>query len=325
MYKKSEKNLWVGRYDAYDGELGYRWHNCIQFIDIENKESFPDINTDIIHVAFLGFCCDEGVNRNRGRVGASNGPNIIRKFTSNLSWLYDTNVKIFDAGNVFCDNGILPESQELLGNCVDILLKNNIFPILLGGGHEIAYGNFLGLYPHTKKKKLAIINIDAHFDMRKDPNTPTSGTSFLQISDFLKNKKEDFHYYCLGIQKLANTKALFQEVKNKDVSFLEAQTLLNMNTPDIRQYIQETFAPFDSIYLSIDMDAIDSAFAPGVSAPCVQGLYPNIVSEIIKAVIKTKKVISVDIAELNPDFDIDNRTARLSSTFLFDILNSRVL
>ncbi|MDI9355967.1 MAG: formimidoylglutamase [Chitinophagaceae bacterium] len=325
MYKKTEKNIWVGRYDVYDGELGYRWHNCIQFIDIENKESFPGTNFAITNVAFLGFCCDEGVSRNRGRIGASHAPNIIRKFASNLAWHYDTNVKIFDAGNVFCDNGILPESQELLGNCVDTLLKNNIFPILLGGGHEIAYGNFLGIYPHIKRKKLAILNIDAHFDMRKDPNTPTSGTSFLQISDFLKNKKEDFHYYCFGIQRFANTKALFQEVKNKEVTFLEAQTLLNMSIQNIQQYIQETLTPFEAVYLSIDMDSIDSAFAPGVSAPCVQGLYPHIVSEIIKTVLKTKKVISVDIAELNPEFDIDNRTARLSSTFLFDIINSSVL
>ncbi|MDX5418323.1 MAG: formimidoylglutamase, partial [Hymenobacteraceae bacterium] len=67
MYKPSTKAAWLGRTDAQDGTLGFRWHQAMQFLNL--SESIPAAKPNEAAFAFLGFCCDEGVSRNMGRVG----------------------------------------------------------------------------------------------------------------------------------------------------------------------------------------------------------------------------------------------------------------
>ena len=81
-------------------------------------------------------------------------------------------------------------------------------PIILGGGHETAYGHYLGVRNYIgKEAKLGIINIDAHFDLRPYNEQPSSGTMFRQILE----QDENSSYLVLGIQRYGNTQALFDK------------------------------------------------------------------------------------------------------------------
>jgi formiminoglutamase len=77
----------------------------------------------------------------------------------------------------------------------------------------------------------------------------------------------------------------------------------------------------DFIYLTIDLDGFSSAYAPGVSAASPMGFSPDIVLEALKVILDTKKMISMDIAELNPALDRDNQTAKLAASLVHFIIH----
>ena len=83
------------------------------------------------------------------------------------------------------------------------------------------------------------------------------------------------------------------------------------------EYIQEQILWFldsvNKVYLSVDMDGFSSAFAPGVSAPSPMGFSPQIAFRVFELIAKSKKLIAMDVVELNPRFDQDQATARLAA------------
>lgn len=316
MYKSPDKALWKGRTDTYDGINGLRWHHVIQMLDMARPLA-PSPQKK--RFALLGFASDEGVRKNMGRKGASEGPQAIRKMAANIPWHFGDSVALCDAGDVICANGNLEIVQRLLGQKVATLLEAGFFPILLGGGHEIAFGHFLGVYAQHSNKKIGIINIDAHFDLRDDPHAPTSGTPFLQAARFMEQEGRPFQYLCLGIQPAANTRALYKAAAERKVQYLEAATLFQLSTGEIEKIIHKYTKAVDVIYLTVDLDCIDAAFAPGVSAPCAFGLSPQQVGELVRIILATGKVVSCDIAEMSPPYDQDNRTARLAAQLVFRV------
>src|SRR5699024_369391 len=152
----------------------------------------------------VGVGCDEGVRRNKGRVGAREGPDAIRKMLAKLPNHIDA-TSIIDIGNIRCEGEDLDGAQAEMGKTVADLLQKEATPIILGRGHETLYGHYLGVREFIGvNASLGIINIDAHFDMR-DEEEATSGTMFKQILD----GDDKAGYLCLGIQKTGNTQALF--------------------------------------------------------------------------------------------------------------------
>ncbi len=323
MYQPPQKGNWQGRTDPLDGEEGNRWHHVIEMVDLSEPNTSQAKEQH--NIAFLGFCSDEGVRRNKGRVGAQAGPASIRKFMANQAVHFvNSRVRLYDAGDVICKGDGLEQAQEMLGKKVSLLLQNNYFPILLGGGHEIAYGHFLGIFDYlsTQKKTVGIINLDAHFDLRNYESQGSSGTPFLQIAKMLDKEPMKFQYLALGIDEASNTKALFNRVQSLGVDWVSSDEIVNDGVEVAYQAIEHMSEKVDQIYLTIDLDVLNGAYAPGVSAPGVIGLKPHAVRQIIKDVLNKKKTVSIDIAELNPLLDVDNRTSRLAAHLIYDIIKN---
>ena len=162
-------------------------HEKVQCVPLDELQTAQD------HFAILGYCCDEGVRLNQGRIGAKNGPNAIRKALGKMPNHLSTNQNLIDAGDLSYQNGKLEDIQDLLSDHVFELLCKNAFPILLGGGHDIAYAHYNGIKKYLLSQKrrpsIGIINFDAHFDLRSDDNGPNSGTPFFPIA----NENEPFH------------------------------------------------------------------------------------------------------------------------------------
>ena len=304
------KDLWTGRIDSEDGDLGLRIHQVINdYSTFETSSIEPKV--------FLGFCSEEGVERNKGRIGAKDAPDIIRKSLANLPVHFESNNSIFDTGNIYCDNHNLEEAREEQIHQVDSVLRQNHFPIVIGGGHETALGNFLAFAKNYKK--IAIINLDAHFDLRQPTPISTSGTPFYEMSEYCKQHDILFNYMPIGIQELGNTTALFARAEKLNVNFILADEIhfnLNLTLDKIREYI----AQFDAIYVSLDMDVFDVAYAPGVSATTINGLSPFQVKYILKVLMNSNKVKLFDLVEYNPQFDVDNSTSKLAAQMIYEIL-----
>lgn len=310
MIKLTDKNIWTGRFDDEDGELGKRWHQVV-----ESKTFSQLAPIEKPNLAFLGFCSDEGVRRNKGRVGAKDSPDIIRKALANLPYDLDAKKSIFDFGNIVLEEGNLEKARDTQVECVSELLKNNYFPIVLGGGHETALGDFLAM--DSQFKNIGIINIDAHYDIRIPIENSTSGTPFFEMAHHCNLNGKKFNYFTIGIQKTGNTAALFQRAEEMGVETVLADEVhVDLNYA-IRK-MEDFIVHHDAIYLSLDLDVIDGAFAPGVSAPAVNGLTSFQVKSIIKNVIESNKLKLFDVVELNSNYDQDNRTAKLAAHLIWE-------
>lgn len=314
MYQKPDPKLWHGRQDGSDYNH-LRWHQGIKMMDLSQNLPIGNKAT-----ALLGFACDEGVRRNEGRAGASNGPNALRNACRNLPWHFPESFTLFDAGNIVCEANRLESAQSDLGNLVHQLQKKQYFTTIIGGGHEVLFGHYQGLRKAHPKAKIGIINFDAHFDMRAlNPAIgPTSGTGFWQIT-----QTEPLYYLVLGIQKSGNTRALFNFAKEKQVQMVHAVDFRTELLNDLITKVQDFILAVDYVYLTICLDVFAAAYAPGVSAPTAFGLIPDaIFREVLLTITRSPKLISMDIAELNPQFDEGDRTAKLAAQLLFETLDS---
>src|SRR5262245_23827612 len=152
----------------------------------------------------VGFPQDEGVRRNYGRPGAALAPQEIRRYLYRLTpWdgMHGTDLTInppLDVGDIHID-GALEDSQHSLAIVIGHLLEAGTIPIILGGGHETAYGHFLGY--RMAQKSPGIINLDAHLDVRPlIQGRAHSGSPFRQALEYAPNPLPGHHYVCLGAQ-----------------------------------------------------------------------------------------------------------------------------
>ena len=323
-YKTTNKTVWQGRIDSESNFDAFRWHQWVETIDLRKDDLVP--YTGKLGLAFIGFCCDEGVRRNKGRTGAAKGPSSIRKELANLPCRFTQEVHLFDAGDVFCENISLEESQSLLSKAVSKILSLNLFPIVLGGGHEVAFGHYNGILDYLKQKNdkpnIGIINFDAHFDLRPYPNGGSSGTMFRQIADICKEQELQYSYLCAGVQKHRNTVDLFKTADSLGATYILAREFVNSDNWHILEALDDFIKRQDHIYVTICSDVFSSAFAPGVSATQPLGIDPTKAVKFLNYILKSNKVISFDIAEVSPRFDQDNTTANLASALIFSMINA---
>lgn len=309
---------WTGRIDSRELYDAFRWHQWVRPIDLTSDKI--DLPPYKIGIAFIGFACDEGVKRNLGRTGAAKGPASIKKELCNLPCSFTEDLRLFDAGTITCGDGDLENSQTALAIAVAKLTHLNLFPVILGGGHEVAYGSYTGLLRsgHTP----GIINFDAHFDIRPYQDKGSSGTMFRQIYDDLNMAEKPFNYFAIGIQKRGNTVDLFKTADLMKAEYLMAKEI---GEGDLTQAYEKLDAFLDrqsQLYVTICTDVFSSAFAPGVSATQPLGLHPERILRLFKRIFSTGKVMLFDIAEVSPRFDNDNVTSNLAATFVFAAINS---
>ena len=302
---------WSGRVDLPEDASTRRWH---QWVRAPHAGAAPG-------VAVLGFACDEGVRRNHGRVGAAEGPAALRRMLSNLPVLDDA--PLYDAGTVACVDGDLEAAQEQYAGRLAALLDAGHLPVGLGGGHEIAFATYMGVARHLREQRprLAIVNIDAHFDLRRQEQG-SSGTPFLQAIEHAAALGLSLDYLVYGVSASANTRALFDTADALGVHYVRDDELGLLELPQRLAELKEKLARVDAIYLTIDIDGLPHAVAPGVSAPAARGVPMEVVEPLLDAVVATGKLKAMDVAELSPPLDRDNVTARVAARLIHRVAHA---
>jgi len=302
-------SVWQGRVDAAEGPLGRRWHQVMQAASAATPRG-----TTVL----LGFACDAGVARNHGRIGAAEGPRAIRRALANMP-LHEC-TQLADGGDIVCSADALEAAQGGLSQAVADQLAAGRFPLTLGGGHEMAWGSFSGLAQHlgtAAAPRIGVVNFDAHFDLRRDVRA-TSGTPFLQIANECARRGWPFQYACLGGSRYANTQALFARAEELRVLWQLDEMLSVAGTmPALEAFVGSC----DAVYLTFCLDVLPGAVAPGVSSPAARGVGLDILEPLIDAVCASGKVRVADVAEMNPRFDSEGRTAVVAARIAARIAN----
>lgn len=299
-----DMSLWQGRQDPEDGELALRWHDKVQPWAAGAQEAAG--------VVLLGFACDEGVHRNKGRIGAAGAPQAVRKLLANTAW--HLSCPVYDGGDVCCTDGNLDAAHGHLAERVAAALELGHFPLVLGGGHEVAFGSWSGLNRHLGGEgRVGIINFDAHFDLRMKQELASSGTPFFQIAEQCAAQGTSFHYACLGVAETANTQALFARADELGVWYVEDEAMSERALPTLLSGLDAFIAQCDHLYLTIDLDVLPGAVMPGVSAPAARGVELAVIEPLIAHIRASGKLRLADLAEYNPTLDQDNRSARVAA------------
>jgi len=315
-YQPPQESIWKGRQDS---DVKERFFENITFVDLL-KVSLEQSTGQVY--GFVGFASDEGVERNMGRRGAIKGPEAIRKALANFPLHQLLGASFIDVGDVMCEDDNLEEAQQALGEVVFELLSKGIFPIVFGGGHEVSWGMHQGISAAETTKSVAVINFDAHLDLRPllKGVLGSSGTSFLQIAKSYETRGLEFEYVCIGLQQTGNTESLLEVARQHAAKMVLAEEFF-MHGPEksleiIRTIIQKKMA----IHLTICLDVFAAAFAPGVSSPQVLGLLPWHVMLGLKELARSGLVIGFDIAELSPPLDTQDMTAKLAASLVAHFL-----
>lgn len=297
--------LWTGRFDGEDP----LYHRIFQRVSVEENYETISPNDFVLH----GFAVDEGVKRNKGNVGAKDAPDIIRKNIANFP-VVNANFSLKDFGNITCENGDLETAQNLLAEKVKIVLEKGGKSIVFGGGHEVMFAHYSGVRKAFPDKKIGIINIDAHFDNREiDPNIgASSGTGFWQIA-----QNENLNSLHIGIQRNSNTLKLFDTAHQLGIKYILADEIFFENLPNIYEKLDDFTNNIDILYITICMDVFNASIAPGVSAPSYNGLFADAAfMHLYRKLLQSETLVALDIAEVNPSRDENERTSRLGANLV---------
>jgi len=272
------------------------------------------------HIGVLGFESDEGVRRNQGRVGAAEGPAALRRALAPLALhgpLATGEVAICDHGDAVTHGQDLEagqaEAAALVARALDA--DGARLVVVLGGGHETAWASYRGLRASRRcgeDTRWGVLNLDAHFDLRHEGRA-TSGTPFAQMSTAEAAAGRALRYAVIGIAEPSNTPALVATARELGVTWMTDLECAEGGAPAIAAFVADFAADLDVLYLTIDLDVLPAAVAPGVSAPAALGVEAPLVAAAVRAAAATGGLALVDVVELCPRLDVDARTARTAA------------
>lgn len=298
---------WCGRTDAEANGEAWYWHQVVRPLDLMREQPMEK------SIVLVGCCTDEGVKRNQGRAGAAAAPDAIRAFLAPLPHHSDSRQIMWDAGNILQPDNHLEKTHDVIDRVVRQLIRKKCFPVLLGGGHDIAYPHFCGIQKALgQETNIGIVNFDAHLDLREDQSRH-SGTPFYQIA---KENKGRFHYLCLGIQTFSNTPFHMQRANELGVETVGSEHFVMPYWEHIQRKLTDFINRVDVVYVTVDMDGFAASYAPGVSAPSPLGFSPDVVLASLQLIARSGKLVSLDVVECNPLFDVDGHTARLAARLI---------
>ena len=249
------------------------------------------------------------------RRGTSRAPDIIR-LASNQSEFFKregkiiptspmrgslSDKKILDIGNV---------ERESLPSVICHLISNGKLPIIMGGDHSITtialkqIGKMLG--------KVSVFYFDAHPDFVSSTNN-YYGSVMTDSAEFI-----DFKNSMLIGTRAAEAEELDDAAKVG----LEVITPLDLAEVGLSRLAGRLADDRQrKKYVSVDLDCLDPAFAPGVSVPCPGGLSSTELLYLVKRIVNSG-IIAMDIVELSPDFDLNNITAWLAARIISESMAS---
>ncbi len=253
-----------------------------------------------------------------GRVGAAGGPLAFREAFNRLPSL-----KGIDFGDVHPMTDAIEQNHAIAAERVANAQTETGLTVVIGGSHDHGYSQLKGIKA-SGAKRLGCINIDAHLDVRKPNPLITSGSPFYLAIESGVLFPERFVEF--AIQQHCNSPELWEYVQKKKISVVPMEKCRHGKASRLfKSTLQKLASRCDQVVVSFDLDAIASAFAPGVSAPQPEGLTSSDALEIVEVAGEHPKVLSLGIFELNPAHDAERKTSLLSAVLAHRFLTRALL
>lgn len=233
-------------------------------------------------------------------------------------------LEIADFGDVDVVHTSVGETHRRVTSVAQELCGRQIIPLSIGGDHSLTFPLVRGLCGATKGK-VGVIYFDAHPDVRLARHGEvSSGTSFRRIFDELPSKQIDpRNVVAIGINGWHNSKRWLDYMKQIGVHVITARDVhMRGIGPPIEDAIGRAATNVDAIYLSIDIDCLDAAFAPGTNVPGQGGMTSFQLLEGVFEVGKNPLVRAFDVMEVAPPLDAANVTSYMGAAVVMQILGA---
>jgi len=251
------------------------------------------------------------------RTGARFAPNAIRQASLNIetysfrSGLDVEDLALHDAGDLHVSTDA-QKTVDMTRLVVEAILAAGKMPVALGGEHTITLGVAKGL--GARAAKTAIVSFDAHLDLRCEfLGSTLSHTTFMQlISEEVKPAK---------IVEVGTRSACKEELayaKKAGVEFFTSQQIIKQGSMLIAEQLKEKLLPYENLYLTVDMDVLDPAFAPAVQNPEPEGITTTDLLDLACALCD-KRVLGFDVLEIAPIYD-QGVSAVVAAKVMFEML-----
>ena len=295
---RPNSDLFFSRHDVNDPRLG----------EIVRRDE-GDYETS--EVVILGCPQDEGVRRNGGRPGAEHGPSAIREQFYKLTPL-NIRKKVFDLGDTKI-GGTLEETHETHSAVVQQLLRDNKRVIVIGGGNDISFPDGVAMSEVYGAKNWIGINVDSHLDVRIAEHR-NSGTPYRQLIE--GGYLIPTQFFEVGYQTHFCSPVYYEYIRKLGVHRISLELLRSRSESDVelKEMIKQKFVHHSSAlntFFGFDLDVVRASDAPGTSAPSPLGLRAGEFIQLVKYAASLANTKMIEFSEVNPKFDIDNRTAKL--------------
>jgi formiminoglutamase len=298
LTSRPDNSLFYAGYDSNDPRMG-------QIVTYADEDY---LNADIV---IVGCPQDEGVTRNGGRAGAAAAPAAVRRQFYKLSTM-NIKKRIFDLGDVRIGASleITHDTQQAV---ITQLLRDGKRVIIVGGGNDISYPDGCAMADVFGPEWWIGVNVDSHLDVRiaEQRNSGTPYRQLLEGGHLLPT-----YFYVVGFQSHFCSPVYYEFIRNLSVHRISLELLRSRSEPDIelKEQIREKFIGHSSslnTFFGFDMDAVRMSDAPGTSAPSPLGLTASEFIQLVKYAASLANTKVIEFTEVNPEFDIDDRTTRL--------------
>lgn len=262
--------------------------------------------------------------------GAASAPETIRSaFSSYTTYAIEDNVdlkstRLYDFGDVSMHvTDLIKSQQRIKDTFYDVFQSQpDMFPIIFGGDHSVSAPSIKAFY--KVKGTVGVIQFDAHHDLRNlTDGGPSNGTPFRNLIESGTIKGEQLVQ--IGIRNFSNSREYRDYGHDHEVSIHTMEDVRKRSITDIlRESVNALKEKVDVIYVSVDMDVLDQAFAPGCPAIGPGGMDSATLLQAMNYLGSEPSIRAIDIVEIDPTIDFRNMTSRLAAHVVLNFLKGQM-
>lgn len=233
----------------------------------------------------------------------------------------------------------IADACRRLADRVEQLMEQGRFPVVLGGDHSVAIGTISGIARYWRKRgrRIGVVWVDAHTDMNTPGSSPSGNIHGMPLAVLLGYGAPELvaiagdqpaldprHVCILGARDIDMSER--DLVRQSGVRVYTMSELDERGTANcVREAVERACDGTVGVHLSFDLDGVDPAHAPGVGTPVPGGLNLRESHLICEKMAETEKLIGVEMVELNPVLDSENRTGKLAVWLILSALGKTIL
>jgi len=273
-------------------------------------------------ICIMGVPFDNAVSLGKG---AAKGPETMRNLSVDMSDVTEDDIVI--QKGILYDIGDIPVDlnwERYFGTVAEEayqLMKTDNFCLFMGGDHSVTIPlhQAFGRYQKEKNEhaKIGIIHFDAHYDLcgeydgHKWSHACTEARSLETVIS-----GEDLFF--VGI-RVAEESELETIAGNPGITVVKAKEVHRTGVEAVFKKLKDKFADYDAVYLTIDIDVLDPAFAPGTGTPQPGGLTSVQLIQLFQMMLEELPIKAMDLVEVAPDLDVNNITSWAAMRLIFDL------